>query len=73
MQSPFEFEVHAAHWRTERLREAEAERLADLAQPRHAAFRPRLAQALHALANRVDCCPTPQHTLETAYGRVSST
>jgi hypothetical protein len=73
MQFPFEFDVHATYWRDERLREADAERLARLAQPHRLGVRSRLALTLHALANWVDCCPAPQHTLETAYGRVSST
>jgi hypothetical protein len=72
MQSPFDFDVRAAYWRAERIREADAERLAASAQPRRIALRSRLALALHALADRLDCCAT-QQPLGTAYGRVSST
>ena len=73
MQSPFDFDVHATHLRTERLREAQAERLARLAQSHHrGGLRPWLAATLHALAYRLDTCtcPTPT-TLEAAYGRIS--
>ena len=73
MNSPFDLDVYATHLRNERMREAQAERMARLAQSQgHGGLRPWLAGALHALADRVDscACPTPA-ALDAAYARIS--
>jgi len=57
MYAPFDLDVHAAHLRAERVREATAERLARQARPPGPSLRARLALALHALADRLDSCP----------------
>ena len=58
MYAPFDLDVHTAHLRAERLREAAADHLArQLRRPPGPSLRARLALALHALADRLDSCP----------------